>query len=456
MAITSPNRRQRPPGGGAGQGDDQGGRLPAALATLARVLDRPLTSYQLVLGLTALLLSLGLVMVLSASSVTSYTAEGNAYAIFTKQALWVAIGLPAAWVVSRLPVRVIRGFAWPGLLVSIAMICLTYVPGLGVSVNGNQNWLAVGPVTVQPSEVAKLAVVLWAADVYARKDALLDDWRHLLVPVVPVTVLVALLVVGQRDLGTALVLFAIILGTLWVVGAPLRLFVGAMLAAVGVLAYLAGTDDERVARITTFLDPFSDLQGGGWQAAHGLFALASGQFFGVGIGASRQKWGTLPAAHTDFIFAVIGEELGLFGTLVVLALFGLLAFTGFRIATRTTVPFVRYAACGITLWLLAQAVINLGMVLGFLPVIGIPLPLVSYGGSALLPTLVALGMLLAFATTEPGARAALAARRRDRGRRIGAGLLAGAGTGLRAGAGAVAGAGRRLRSGIRTRRRVAR
>ena len=397
------------------------------LVTLGRLLDRPLASYQLVLGATALLLALGLVMVLSASSVTSYTEQNNSYAIFSKQAIWVAIGLPAAWLVSRMPVGLIRALAWPSLLLSIVLIGLTYVPGLGVSVNGNQNWLALGPLTVQPSEVAKLAIVLWSADVYARKDRLLDDWRHLLIPVIPVTLVVALLVVGQRDLGTALVLFAIILGTLWVVGAPLRLFVGALLAAAGVVAFLASTDRERVERITTFLDPFSDLQGGGWQAAHGFFALASGQFFGVGIGASRQKWGTLPAAHTDFIFAVIGEELGLFGTLVVLSLFGLLAFAGFRIATRTTLPFVRYAAAGITVWLLAQALINLGMVLGFLPVIGIPLPLVSYGGSALLPTLVALGMLLAFATTEPGARAALAVRRQRRGRRIGAGIGVGVG-----------------------------
>ena len=426
MAITSERPRRTGSarrGAGAGTADAPSGWL----AALRGLLDRPLTSYQLVLGTSALLLSLGLVMVLSASSVTSYTTEGNSYAIFGKQALWVAIGLPAAWLVSRMPVRVIRGFAWPALVVSVALIGLTYVPGLGVSVNGNQNWIAVGPLTIQPSEVAKLAIVLWSADVYARKDRLLDDWRHLLVPVVPVTVLVALMVVGQRDLGTALVLFAIILGTLWVVGAPLRLFVGALLAAVGVVAYLASTDPERVERITTFLDPFSDLQGGGWQAAHGFFALASGQFFGVGIGASRQKWGALPAAHTDFIFAVVGEELGLFGTLVVVLLFALLAYAGFRIAMRTREPFVRYAAAGTTLWLLSQALINLGMVLGLLPVIGIPLPLVSYGGSALLPTLVALGMLLAFASTEPGARAALRARRRRRGHRLGAGLGAGLG-----------------------------
>jgi len=385
------------------------------VAWLRASMDRPLTSYQLVIGVTGLLLSLGLIMVLSASSVLSFEQYGTSYHVFGKQALWVVVGVPVAWLTSRLPVRVMRWLAYPALLGSVALIALTYVPGVGVSVNGNRNWLSFGgPITIQPSEVAKLAIVLWAADLYARKERLLGDWKHLLIPMVPVTALVTLLVVGQRDLGTALVLFAIILGMLWVVGAPARLFAGALVVVGGLVAYLASTDAERVKRVMSFLDPFADMQGDGWQAAHSFFALATGQFWGVGLGASRQKWGTLPEAHTDFIFAVIGEELGLFGTLVVLALFMLLAYTGFRIASRTREPFVRYASAGITVWLLAQAVINFGMVLGLLPVIGIPLPLVSYGGSALLPTLIALGMLLAFAKTEPGARAALRARRSNR------------------------------------------
>ncbi len=385
------------------------------VATLRGGLDRPLTSYHLVIGVTALLLALGLVMVLSASSVVSYEQYGNSYHVFAKQALWVGVGAPLAWTVSYLPVRVMRWFAYPVLVGSVALIVLTYVPGIGISVNGNQNWLSFGgPVTIQPSELAKLAMVVWAADLYARKDRLLGDWKHLLVPMVPVTAFVTLLVVGQHDLGTALVMFAVILGMLWVVGAPARLFVGALLTVSGLLAWLASTDPERVKRLATFLDPFANLQGDGWQAAHGFFALATGQFWGVGLGASRQKWGSLPEAHTDFIFAVIGEELGLFGTLVVLGLFMLLAYTGLRIAARTREPFVRYASAGITVWLLSQAIINLGMVLGLLPVIGIPLPLVSYGGSALLPTLIALGMLVAFAKTEPGARAALTSRRRPR------------------------------------------
>ena len=265
-------------------------------------------------------------------------------------------------------------------------------------------------------------MVLWVADLYARKDKLLGDPKHLLIPMLPVTMIVAMLVVGQHDLGTALVLFAIIVGMLLVVGAPLRIFVLFCMSVVALLTFFAATDEVRVRRLMTFLNPFEDLHGGGWQAAHGLMGLASGQFWGLGLGASRQKWGTLPEAHTDFIFAVIGEELGLFGTLVVLALFVVLAYAGLRIAQRATDPFARYAAAGITVWLLAQSLINLGMVLGVLPVIGLPLPLVSYGGSALLPTLVALALLVRFARTEPGAQAAL---RAARARRAGRGLRSG-------------------------------
>jgi cell division protein FtsW len=285
---------------------------------------------------------------------------------------------------------------------------------LGVSVNGNQNWLALGPVVVQPAEVAKLSVTLWCADVYARKERLLGDWRHTLFPVAPVTALIVGLVLVGGDLGTGLVLMAIALGLLWVVGAPARLFVGSILT-VGVFAlYLAATSAERLQRLTNFADPFKDYQGAGWQPAHGLFAISGGGIFGKGIGASQQKWGALPAAHTDFIFAVLGEELGLVGTLLVLGLFLTIAYAGLRVALRTSDPFVRYMAAGITVWLTAQMMINVGMVLALLPVIGLPLPLVSYGGSGLLPSLVALGLLVSFARSEPGARAALRDRRRRR------------------------------------------
>ena len=408
MSTTAPKRQAR-----RGNSSEDGGWF----AAWHRLLDRPLTSYQLVLGVSALLLALGMVMVLSASSVLSLRAYGSSYFIFGKQAIWVLVALPCAYIASRLPINGVRMLAYPLLFVAIVLIALTYVPGLGVEVNGNRNWLSFGgPLQVQPSEIAKLALVVWVADLYARKEKLLGDWKHLLIPMLPVTLLVTMMVVGQRDLGTALVMFAVILGMLWVANAPMRLFGGAFLALGGLVAFLAAADEGRVRRLTGFMDPFSDYSDGGWQAAHGLMGLASGQFWGVGLGASRQKWGTLPEAHTDFIFAVIGEELGLAGTLVVLALFVVLAYAGLRIAQRSRDPFVRFASAGITVWLLSQTVINIGMVLGFLPVIGIPLPLISYGGSALLPTVIALGLLVSFARTEPGAQAALKAQKDRRAR----------------------------------------
>jgi cell division protein FtsW len=411
-------------------GDPRSGLHPAArrqsgwLASVRHALDRPLTSYYLLLGASTLLLTIGLMMVLSASSVRSFKIYDDSYHIFLRQLTWVLLALPIAFVVSRLPHRLIRGLAWPGILGALVLLALTRVPGMGVEVNGNTNWLDLGPVQIQPSELAKLAVVLWCADLYARKERLLGDWRHALIPMAPVTGAVVALVVAQKDLGTALVLLAIVLGMLWVVGAPGRLFVLGI-SVVGVLVlWLATTSQERLERLTNFADPFKDYEGAGWQPAHGLFAMSSGGIFGKGISASQQKWGSLPEAHTDFIFAVLGEELGLVGTLLVLALFLTISYAGIRVAVRTQDPFVRYMAAGITIWLTVQMMINVGMVLALLPVIGIPLPLVSYGGSALLPSLVALGLLVSFARSEPGARAALRAKRR---RRTPAGVTAGGG-----------------------------
>ncbi|HEX6875263.1 MAG TPA: putative lipid II flippase FtsW [Nocardioidaceae bacterium] len=376
-------------------------------------LDRPLASYYLLLGASTLLLAIGLMMVLSASSVYSYKEYGTSYHYFFKQLVWVGLALPAAFIASKLPHRVLRKLAWLGLLVSTVLLALTQT-GLGREVNGNTNWLALGPLLIQPSEIAKLALILWCAHVYARKEKLLGDWRHTVVPVVPVALTIIMLVIKGGDLGTALVLFAIMLGMLWVVGTPARLFGGAFLAVAVLALYLATTSRERLERLTNFADPFKNYEGAGWQAAHGLFAMSSGGWFGKGISASQQKWGSLPEAHTDFIFAVLGEELGLVGTLLVLVLFLLIAYAGIRVALRTTDSFVRYMAAGITVWLTGQMMINIGMVLALLPVVGIPLPLVSYGGSALLPSLVALGLLVSFARSEPGAPDALRARRRRR------------------------------------------
>jgi cell division protein FtsW len=395
---------------------------PASKAGLAgwvesvrRSMERPLTSYYLLLGGSTMLLAIGLMMVLSSSSVYSYRVHDSSYYIFLKQLTWVMIGLPAAWLASRLNRRFLRLLAWPAVLVAVLLLSLTQT-SLGFEVNGNRNWLALGPLTVQPSEIAKLAIILWCADVYAKKERLLTNPWHALLPVVPVVAAISALVVVQRDLGTALVLFAILLGMLWVVGVPARLF-GIALSFVGVVAfYLAASNPERRARLTSFIDPFKDFQGAGWQAGHGLLGMSSGGIFGKGLSASQQKWGNLPEAHTDFIFAVLGEELGLTGTLLVLALFGAIAYAAVRLAISTSDPFVRYVTAGVTIWLMAQMIINIGMVLALLPVIGIPLPLVSYGGSALVPSLVALGLLVGFARAEPEAAAAIRHRRGERRR----------------------------------------
>jgi cell division protein FtsW len=390
-------------------------------AALRAALDRPLTSYYLLIGASALLLTIGLIMVLSASSVYSYKELDDSYAIVRRQLLWVVLGLPCAWVASRLPHRWIRRLAYPGFSISLVLLLLTAL--FGVERNGNTNWLGVGPVVIQPSEIAKLALILWAAHVYAHKDRRLTNLHQIMVPVVPGMLLATGLVVLGRDLGTALVLFAILLGMLWVVGAPVRFFAFCIsLVSVGAI-FLASTSSERLNRITNFADPFKDYHDAGWQPAHGLYALSTGGVFGQGIGASQQKWGDLPEAHTDFIFAVLGEELGLVGTMLVVGLFLTIAYAALRTARETADPFVRYASFGIVVWLLGQMIINVGMVLALLPVIGLPLPLISYGGSALLPSLVALGLLIGFARREPEAALALAHRKKARSAGLSAGRV---------------------------------
>jgi cell division protein FtsW len=369
---------------------------PPAEAPLS-LLQRPATPYYLVLGASSLLLVLGLVMVFSASSVVAFAFLGSSMAIVSKQALWVVIGLPLMWCASRLPVRAWRMVAYPSLVGSLALLMLVVVAG--TSVHGNRNWLDFGgPFRLQPSEFAKLGLVLWSADLLARKDKLLGQWKHLLVPILPVGGLVLALVLLGGDLGTAIIIAAILAALLWFAGAPLRLYFASAVPALLVVAYMVNTRSARMSRITVWLHPSqADPLNNGLQALHGKFALASGGWWGVGLGGSKEKWGALPEAHTDFIFAIIGEELGLLGTLAVLGLFGVIGYAGLRIAIDATVPFVRYAAAGVTSWILVQALINIGAVLGLLPITGVPLPLVSYGGSALLPTMLGIGMLLSFA-----------------------------------------------------------
>ena len=376
---------------------------------LRSMLDRPLTSYHLVLGSVALLLIVGIMMVLSASSVNAYLTHGDSYFYVKRQVIFLGVGVLGAFTIMKLPPSTLRLLSWFGLGIAMVLLILTYTP-LGISVNGNRNWLYLGSslFSIQPAEFAKLAMILWGADVLARKYRLLDQPKHLLVPFLPVSGILVLLVLFQGDAGTAVVMAVIATGILWIVGAPLRLLLAlASTGVVGVIGIFV-TSSVRMRRLAAFLDPTLDANGANHQANAGMFAIASGGWWGVGLGASRQKWGSLPEAHTDFIFAVLGEEFGLFGSLVILAMIGILGYAGIRIAMRADDLFARYAAAGITTWFMVQALINLAVVLRLLPIAGVPLPLLSYGGSALVANLLAVGVLLACARREPEARQLLA------------------------------------------------
>ncbi len=402
-----------------GEGEVGGAvRLPSLGGVRERIgvwralLDRPLTSYYLVLGITVLLLVLGLVMVQSTASVVDLTAGLSPYSDFKKQLLGAAVGLPLMWVAARSSPRLFRALAYPLLAVSVVGLCLTLIHGVGVSQNGAARWINLGGQQVQPSEIAKLALAVWGADLLARKERLgqLADWRHMLVPLMPGTGVLCLLVMTGDDLGTTFILLIIFLALLWVIGTPGRVFAGLLILMALAMLLMIVSAKYRFERMVGYLDPQSNASGANWQGIHGKYAVGEGGIFGVGLGNGREKWGYVPESTSDFIFAIIGEELGLVGTLCVTALYGGLAFAGLRIARRVPDMFCRLGATAITAWVVMQAVVNIGAVIGVLPITGVPLPLVSAGLSSLLVTLIGLGMLMAFARLEPGAREALAAR----------------------------------------------
>ncbi|MFE2979587.1 putative lipid II flippase FtsW [Streptomyces sp. NPDC059258] len=419
--ATGARRPETPRGSGRGGSGPRtprtgrGGGPRRAFERARRAWDRPLTAYYVILGSSLLITVLGLVMVYSASMIKALDISKPATYFFGKQFLAAVIGGGLMLIAARMPVKLHRGLAYPILMVTVFLMVLVQVPGIGMSVNGNQNWLYLGgPFQLQPSEFGKLALILWGADLLARKQdkRLLTQWKHMLVPLVPVAFMLLGLIMLGGDMGTAIILTAILFGLLWLAGAPTRLFAG-VLGFAAVLAFLLiWTSPNRMSRLSCMgIVGEPDPEAGCWQAAHGIYALASGGWFGSGLGASVEKWGQLPEPHTDFIFAITGEELGLAGTLSVLALFAALGYAGIRVAGRTEDPFVRYAAGGVTTWITAQAVINIGAVLGLLPIAGVPLPLFSYGGSALLPTMFAVGLMIAFAREDPAAKAALAMRK---------------------------------------------
>jgi cell division protein FtsW len=382
---------------------------PAEHSAMLGYWNSAVTSYYLLTGTTVLLLSLGLVMVLSSSSVDSLAAGHSPYAIALNQGLYALIGLPLLWLASRTPPKVLKRVAWPLLGAAVFAQLLVFSP-LGVTRNGNRNWLVIAGQSIQPSEAAKIALAIWLGAVLARKRPLLHQWSHVALPMLPVAVLVVALVLLGHDLGTALILLLIIAGALFVAGAPIRMLVVMGGGAGLVVWWLIDTSKNHSGRITSWLSSNCDIASACYQTQHGIWGLASGGWWGLGLGASREKWSYLPEAHNDFIFAIIGEELGLLGTLLVLVLFGVMALVITRIVHRHKDPFVKIATGAIGCWLLGQALINIGVVIGLLPVVGVPLPLVSAGGSALITTMVALGILISFARTEPGAAEALAAR----------------------------------------------
>ncbi len=404
MSTTTDRPRPRPTAA-----EQPSGWARERLAALRELLDKPLTTYYLIIGCSLLLLALGLMMVLSASSIEAMQVTGNPFTWFIRQSLSAALSLLVMWACSRLPYKFFRWAGYP--LMALSIIALVLVLFVGSSELGAQRWIYVGPFTFQPSEPAKLGLALWGADLLARRArAGRIEWRHMLIPLMPGTVILAVMVMLGRDLGTTLVLLMIFLSLLWVVGAPVKLFGGILSLAVLAAIIMIRVEPYRMARVGAFLDPWADAQGAGYQAVQGQIAMGSGGWFGLGLGSSRQKWDWLPHGESDFIFAILGEELGLMGTLMVVALFGLLGYAGLRVAVRGNDAFVRLGSSAIVAWIAGQAIVNMGAVLGVVPITGIPLPLVSYGGSALVPTLAALGMLLSFAKREPGAREALAAR----------------------------------------------
>ncbi|MBO0894992.1 putative lipid II flippase FtsW [Arthrobacter sunyaminii] len=364
------------------------------------------SAYYTILGAALALTAIGLMMVLSASSVESIAASagesaGSTFSFFVKQAMFAGFGVVAMLVLSRLGPRAYKKLAWVLLVLAVVLLLLVFIPGVGKEVNGNRNWIEIGPIGGQPSEAAKLAMAIWFASVLSLKQKLLNQWKHALVPVVfpGGTILIGLVMIG-RDLGTVIILGLIMVAALFFAGTPLR-FIAALVAAGGAAAALMSVlSDNRAGRISAWLG--KDCGAGLCdQANAGMYALASGGWFGVGIGQSRQKWSWIPEAHNDFIFAIIGEEFGLLGTLLIVLLFGVLAVATIRMTMRHTDPFIRIVCGSILVWIIGQAFVNIAMVTGLLPVIGVPLPFISYGGSSLTITLAAVGVLLSFARKIP-------------------------------------------------------
>lgn len=368
--------------------------------SISEHLEHPYAHYNLLLGATLILLTLGLVMVTSASSIYSYQInDGNSWAIALRQAIYAVVGVAIMFYVQRIPLVTVRRLI-PFFMIFV-LILLVLVLIIGTAKHGQRNWIEFGTFfRIQPSEFAKLAVVFFAADMLERKSHLLNYRSELMKPVGWLFLVILVLILLEGDVGTSIVIVPIMLAAFFLIGAPMRIFVAIGTAGILGIAGLTAIAPYRMARFTSWLNPQADPQGAGFQLIHGQQALGSGGLWGRGLGGSREKWGTLPEAHTDFIFAVIGEELGILGTISVLFLFAVIAFVGLRIARQTDDLFIKLASFGIVVWIIWQMMVNIGAVLRIMPITGVPLPLVSTGGSSLLPTLAALGLLMSFAKHE--------------------------------------------------------
>ncbi|WP_110589341.1 putative lipid II flippase FtsW [Microbacterium suaedae] len=380
----------------------------AARIALGRGL-APLPIEFLLIGSSAILLTaFGAVMVFSATTVESIAETGGPYNDGVSHLIYAAVGIPLMFVMSRFSVRWLQRIAWPVFVLGLVLQLLVFTP-LGFGSGGNRNWLNLGVATMQPSEFLKLALVLWISFIlYRKRDRLTSFWQFA-IPVLPGAAFALATVLGGDDLGTATIMAMLALGALFFAGVRLRFLVPIVLAGSAAVAILAITSPNRMTRILSVFDPDCDPLRECYQPYHGLWGLAGGGILGRGLGNSREKYNWLPAAADDYIFAIVGEELGLVGCLVLFALLAVLAVGIFRIVRRTDDLFVRATAGGIGVWIIGQALVNIGVVIRVLPALGVPLPFLSAGGSSLLAVLLACGVLLALARTLPDGSAPVGA-----------------------------------------------
>jgi cell division protein FtsW len=357
-----------------------------------------------VFAVTVILALIGLVMVFSASAVVAGNRFHDSIYFLKRQVAWLAFGFLLLQLASRVDYAVWRKWAAPILALTVLLLVAVLIPSIGVMVKGARRWLRIGSMSLQPAELAKLALVIYLAAYLARKESRLTEFLHGVLPPLVVVGLAAGAILLQPDLGTVVVIGLMTLTLLFLAGARWSHLAGLLLAAVPVGAALILSSPYRRQRLLTFLDPTKDPTDAGFQMTQSLLAFGSGGPFGVGLGEGKQKLFFLPEAHTDFVLALVGEELGLVGTASVMLLFAVLVLKGIRIAGRAREPFGRYLALGITLLIGTQALINAGVVTGLLPTKGLTLPLVSYGGSSLVVTLLEIGILLSISRDRQGGR----------------------------------------------------